>query len=211
VARIADGPSTEQRRAQILDAAMTVFSQRGYDAATTKEIADLVGVTPPLLYSYFPSKRDLLAAVVVERGTVTADASILTSDEDGADPRDRLYRWSMDLTRRLNAAANLPAFRVMLMEGMHDEEVGSVFKAEVERMKAPVAAYVSRMIALGRFRHVDPDFVAEIMIHILTRSGPQPVKREHEAAPEQFVAAFIDLVLNGLLMPDAAATGTAST
>ena len=149
---------------------MVVFSQKGYDAATLKEIAELVGVTPALLYSYFPSKRESLLAVVIERGTVAADASILTSDEDITNPRERLNRWGLDLVQRLNAAANWPAFRIMVVEGMLDEGVSSVLNVALERLKVPVVEYISRQIALGRFRRTDPDVMAEIIVQFLTQS-----------------------------------------
>jgi AcrR family transcriptional regulator len=50
-------------RRRILDIARGVYADRGYDAATNKEIADLAGMTTAALYYHFPSKRDLYLAV----------------------------------------------------------------------------------------------------------------------------------------------------
>jgi AcrR family transcriptional regulator len=50
---------TEERRRQILDAAIEVFSQKGFEAATMPEIADAAGLAAGTLYLYFPSKREL--------------------------------------------------------------------------------------------------------------------------------------------------------
>ena len=205
MARIADGPTSEQRREQILDAAMTVFPEKGYKAATIKEITDLVGVTPPLLYLYFPSKRELLAAVVVERRSVAADASILAVEDAGSAPRDQLYRWGVELVRNIYDAVDSPAFRVMAVEAMHDREVGSVFEEEVVRLTRPLAAYLQHLSAEGRFRALDPDIVAVLCIHALSgiafRQTMQAVS-EPQAKPEQFVAVFIDLLLHGLTTPE---------
>ena len=44
-----------ERPAQILDAAERVFNRRGYDRATTREIAAEAGVSEGTLYNYFPS------------------------------------------------------------------------------------------------------------------------------------------------------------
>ncbi len=50
-------------RRRILDIARGVYAERGYEAATNKEIANLVHMTTAALYYHFPSKRDLYLAV----------------------------------------------------------------------------------------------------------------------------------------------------
>jgi AcrR family transcriptional regulator len=49
----------DQRRAQLLDAANEVFTTKGYHAAAMDDIADLAGVSKPVLYQHFSSKLDL--------------------------------------------------------------------------------------------------------------------------------------------------------
>ena len=53
-----------QREEQILTVAEAVFAERGYQATTMEEVAELVGVTKPLIYGYFGSKEGLLSACV---------------------------------------------------------------------------------------------------------------------------------------------------
>lgn len=52
-------------RQAILDSAYDLFSERGYHSTTLQEIADLTGIGVSSVYSYFPSKIDLLYAVLV--------------------------------------------------------------------------------------------------------------------------------------------------
>ncbi len=54
----------DERVADIMLAARTVFCEKGYEAASTAEIAARAGVVEGTLYRYFPSKRDLLIRVV---------------------------------------------------------------------------------------------------------------------------------------------------
>src|SRR5437667_4667062 len=51
--------SAPDRRAAILDAALQIFSSRGYHAASIDEIAQAAGISKALIYEHFPSKRDL--------------------------------------------------------------------------------------------------------------------------------------------------------
>ncbi|NBP91194.1 MAG: TetR/AcrR family transcriptional regulator [Actinobacteria bacterium] len=54
----------DERRAQLLTAALEIFSTAGYHAAGMDEIAEQAGITKPVLYQHFPSKLDLYLAVL---------------------------------------------------------------------------------------------------------------------------------------------------
>lgn len=51
---------------RIMEAALTLFSQRGYDAVSVGQIAETVGIKAPSLYNHFKSKQDILKAVMDE-------------------------------------------------------------------------------------------------------------------------------------------------
>lgn len=52
------------RQQQMLDAAVTVFARRGYHAASMDEIAEVAGISKPMVYAYLGAKEDLFAACV---------------------------------------------------------------------------------------------------------------------------------------------------
>lgn len=54
----------DERRAQLLNAALEVFTTAGYHAAAMDEIADHASVSKPVLYQHFPSKLELYLAVL---------------------------------------------------------------------------------------------------------------------------------------------------
>src|SRR5207244_7371149 len=58
-------PAAERRQA-FLEAALRVFSEGSYRGTTTAEIAREAGVSEPILYRHFPSKRDLYLACIEE-------------------------------------------------------------------------------------------------------------------------------------------------
>ena len=49
----------DRRRQQLLDVSLTLFAERGFNATTMDDIAETAGVTKPLLYQHFASKRAL--------------------------------------------------------------------------------------------------------------------------------------------------------
>src|SRR5947199_692619 len=56
----------EATRRRILDAARQLFAYDGFDASTTRQIADAAGIASGTLFNYFPSKEAVLACLVTE-------------------------------------------------------------------------------------------------------------------------------------------------
>jgi AcrR family transcriptional regulator len=59
--------SSEERKASIVQAACRLFSEKGFRGVTTRELAAAIGVTEPVLYEHFRTKRDLYAAIIEEK------------------------------------------------------------------------------------------------------------------------------------------------
>jgi len=55
--------SKDERREEILDAAMEVFAEQGYQGASTEEIARRAGISQPYVFRLFGTKKDLFIAV----------------------------------------------------------------------------------------------------------------------------------------------------
>src|SRR5436190_10062744 len=86
-----------ERRAAIVDAALEVFGKRSYACATTAEIARAAGVSEPILYRHFASKRHLYRAcleAMASRLRETAEAIIAAEP----DPRE----WTFAIPRAID-------------------------------------------------------------------------------------------------------------
>lgn len=82
-ARRARGPriSAEERRAEVVEAAVTAFAASGYAGTSTETIADLAGVSQPYVFRLFGSKQDLFLAAVdraFERITIAFESAART-------------------------------------------------------------------------------------------------------------------------------------
>ncbi|GIF74985.1 hypothetical protein Asi02nite_45030 [Asanoa siamensis] len=95
-------------RDRIRDEAIVLFSDRGYATTSLREIADRVGITKASLYYHFPSKQDLLVAIV--RPLLTQWRDVVTDAESGphtpADVR-RILRRCVDTMLAHRAVAGL--------------------------------------------------------------------------------------------------------
>src|SRR5271154_6998746 len=75
--------TAQQRRQQLVAVALELFAQRGYRATTMDDIAEAGGVTKPLLYQHFSSKRALYLELVdsIARDLLTAIGSAVMQAE----------------------------------------------------------------------------------------------------------------------------------
>ena len=59
-------PEGEATRTRLYDTALALIAERGYDAATLRDVAERAGVSPALLYRYFRNKRAVVLALYDE-------------------------------------------------------------------------------------------------------------------------------------------------
>lgn len=77
------------RRQQILDAAITLFAERGYHDTGMNDIGAIVGITGPGIYRHFPSKEAILEAAI-EDAAEQMLTQVRQIAEGTEDPRERL-------------------------------------------------------------------------------------------------------------------------
>ena len=78
------------RRQQLLQAARDIFVARGYHAAVMDEIADRAGVSKPVLYQHFPSKRELYLGLLDEQ-VMHLGERMVAALQDTNDNKDRVH------------------------------------------------------------------------------------------------------------------------
>lgn len=107
-------PSTRHR---ILQIALTLMAQRGVDGTSMRDLASACGLNVASLYHYFPSKRELLEAVLVEHGFLPVRAGRHEAHEEGEDP---LVALLIDILTSMFAVEDF--VRLMVGEAMRAEE-----------------------------------------------------------------------------------------
>ena len=78
-----DVKEPEIRRAEIMDAAMILFMEKGYTNTTTQDIVDKVNISRGLLYYHFKNKEDILYCLIEQYSDrLLKDIYIIAYDED---------------------------------------------------------------------------------------------------------------------------------
>ncbi|MFD7873689.1 TetR/AcrR family transcriptional regulator [Streptomyces sp. NPDC059766] len=128
------------REQQMLDAAVRIFGQRGYTAASMDEIAEVAGVSKPLVYLYLNSKEDLFTACIRREAAALTEAV-----QSGVRPGLGADRQLWDGLRAFftHTAQHPDAWSVLHLQARTH---GERFAAEVTAMREEIVAFVTRLI-----------------------------------------------------------------
>lgn len=135
-------------RARIVQAAIDVFTTRGFDAATMDEVAQRVGVSKAALYRYFPSKNALLEEVFV--GTQKWMRQQLERAVEGRTFREGVRVFFDQLDRSYGKASDIAL--EWFAEACRNDRVRRLMRADGERDIQTITAFLNGQRKHGRLR-----------------------------------------------------------
>lgn len=185
----------EQRRSELLDAALHLIVARGYRAATVEAIAEQAGVTKPVLYALYANRADLLADLLRrEQGEGLAQLlSVLPPRVDGSDLADLADLAADVLDRFLRLVRAAPDRWMCIVMPLPD--MPAEFHDARERARDVALSRIEDLLRayLGE-RGAPADFDAEIAAHsvfALAEMATRLVLTDPERyAPARFAAAM---------------------
>jgi AcrR family transcriptional regulator len=159
--------SAEERRAAVLETACQFFSKGSYHGTTTAEIARGAGVTEPILYRHFASKRDLYLACLSEAWN---ECRVMWDGAVAAEPDPALWLAAMGksyLEARDKRGAVATLWVQALTEASDDPQVRRFVKRHMKDVHEYVADVIrSSQEAGGILPDRDPDAEAWIFISL---------------------------------------------
>jgi AcrR family transcriptional regulator len=199
-------PSTPRRkyasaqREHILNSAATVFTNRGFERATTKAIAAEAGLSEGALYHHFRGKRDLLVGVLQR---VIGGAQVEGGGGGGAADMHERYRRAIN-NRVRHAHPQMTTFFAVLSAVLADDQLAEQVRTDllepgIERAERSLQASISG----GAMRSLDVPAAARLVyaifmgIELLAQMGDEESLRLVEEG-DRLGETFATLVLDGL-------------
>jgi TetR/AcrR family transcriptional regulator, fatty acid metabolism regulator protein len=177
---------SEEKRRQILDAAVRVFARRGFHTSRVGDIAEEAGVAHGLLYHYFSSKDDVLETVFRENWAVLLER-IEAVEESGEPASDQLRHVAAILLRSWLHEPDV--VRVLVREIARSPEVQDRI-GELVKPIASIRRIVERGIASGEFRSdLDPGIAAIVFYGAIDELLTGWVLGQLPAGPGEVAAA----------------------
>lgn len=197
-----EGPMTARKR-RIVEAAVLCFAERGYEATSTREIAQRAGVAEATIFRHFPTKKDLLLRLLRPLAARILRPAAL--DELGAAVRDaggRFEPFAMAMMRNRLAFADryAPLVRILMQEVLVDADVRDMLRAEGgAQILVAIAGTLDRFRRNGQLKDIPPErlmrFLGPLMLgYYLARTVILPDRDWDDDAE---IAATIDFFMHG--------------
>jgi len=136
----------DARPAELLEAALTLFVEKGFAATRSEEVAKAAGVSKGTLYLYFPSKEELLKAVIQHFMGTEIETGIQEAAAAEGPIAEVMETLLVNWWRRIYEGPASGVFKLMITEVRNFPEIGEFW---VERVVAPGQAIVSGLIRRG--------------------------------------------------------------
>ena len=189
----------EERRERLLDAAATEFLAHSYGATTVRDIAARAGVTPGLIYRYFPGKYEMLVALAAERGPSRVMA-LLEQSWEHLTLRELLAE---GLRQIVNALSEHHVTTLIIeSQRLTDPDIAALLETQRARACAALTDYLSTWSARGSLRPGIERALAWSIIGLaeaffLESAVPPGSAAPSAAALERFVADTAELLERG--------------
>jgi AcrR family transcriptional regulator len=193
----------EDRREQIIDAAITAFSRKGFSRTTNNDIAREAGITAGLIYHYFENKDALLQAIVETRSPLRLLRS-LPAEMVEVPPDQFLPFLIFQALEIVESESFVKLIRIILPEMLHDAEVLTPIRTQfLAQVIGFFSDYYAHQKELGNIGHADPTFLANMTLScmmgfVLRRQvvgDPTVTHYTHE----QLATLITETILNGIV------------
>ena len=178
----------EERKVQILDAALHVFAEEGYHSASVSKVAKRASISKGLMYNYFHSKEEVLRALVVELWEYAIEAMKIVPGEEFDDERFKeIIELSIDIPQEQ------PQRWKLYMSLAFQKDVTELLMAE---MQPRLGGYVQSMSAYFNGKGYDDPMTMMryfsavldgVQMHCLLDPENFPAEKAKEYVIKQFI------------------------
>jgi TetR/AcrR family transcriptional regulator len=195
----------EDRRRQILQVAMSLFSKRGFRGTTTKEIAQGAGVSEAMVFRHFANKQELYSAIIDHKAC--ADNFQQPCDivpEALARKDDRAVFSGIALAMMRHHEHDTEFLRLLTQSALEGHELADMFwDRNVRRMYDFLGSYIRERQRDGAMRDIDPAivvrcFIGMVIHHSLNNILWDTRRRLLDIPNERAAEEFTELLLKGI-------------
>jgi TetR/AcrR family transcriptional regulator len=196
--------SGEDRRRQLIEVAIDLFSQRGFGGVTTREIAAAAGVTEAIIFRHFATKQDLYTAILDYKGTADGMAEWLVEAQASMDRNDDEGLFRLIITKIIDMHRAETKFeRLMVHAALEGHELAVMHRDQINlTIHERLHDYIEQRKKAGALRNCNTSAlllsaVGPAMFYAMQKYIYQPCKEEF-ADDETMINAFVSNVMNGV-------------
>jgi AcrR family transcriptional regulator len=191
----------EERRRVIVEAAVALFSRKGFRGTTTKEIAETAGCSEATIFKHFATKEELYSAILEAKSRI--EETLAKAAQAAASKDDIGVFRAVGLESLIRTEQDPSLMRLLLFSALEGHNLSHLFfESKVRGLHEFLSGYIQDRIADGAFQPVDPLLAARgfvgMVAHYLLIHEIFGVKRQAGLLPEHVVDTFVRLFLQGI-------------
>lgn len=190
---------------RIIEAAIKLFSEKGFNGTTTKEIAETAEVNEALIFRHFSTKRDLYGAIIEKK--ISEEPGIELSLEAHRDSKDDRLVFTAIASRMFEKCGRDPSFmRLLHFSALEGHDLSDMFfDTYVEYINMLISDYIDTRIKDGEFKKLNPlysskAFIGMVVNQIIVQElfgEKKKNKTDYKELTETFVEIFLEGIKSG--------------
>jgi len=195
-------PEKVNTREKILETAIELFAEKGFNGTTTKEIAEAAEVNESLIFRHFSTKRDLYGAIIEKK--IDEEPGIELPLQTYKDTKDDYLIFKSIAERMLDKCGKDSSFiRLLHFSALEGHELSDMFfNTYVEYVDMLLCDYIESRIAEGAFKKIhalsaSQAFIGMVVNHIIVKELFGEKKR-NKTTNEELVETFVTVFLDGI-------------
>ena len=197
----------DERREQLCQVAMRLFSEKGFSGTTTKEIANAAGVSEAMVFKHFSNKDELYAAILDHKACDHGFDNPFAEIADKIEQKDDFgVFYGMALNALDHHKEDSDFLRLMLHSALEGHKLAEVFfDGFITHVYEYLGSYIRQRQKDGAFREVEPGIVVRAFIgmfvhhslnNILWDKEQKLLKISNEDAAREFAAILLQGIRN---------------
>lgn len=195
-----------KRQWQILEAAVKVFSAKGFDGSRTSEIAKEADVAEGTIFRYYKTKKDLLMGLLIPlitkffRPMILDSAERIIKNEDDKPLEEVINNLLIDRFYLIDK--NLPLIKTVFMEAAYQPELLETLRKDLAPKLIPfINFFIESNIKNNNLRDLEPKLVTRTLMSLLlgyvifSNTFPDFFQGENH---EDEIRKIVDIFLNGV-------------
>lgn len=194
--------SGAERRAAIVQAAIRRFAMHGFRGTTTRELAAAAGVSEPVLYQHFATKRDLYTAIVDQLIAQAHERFDERARQLEPEATDRQFLQWLGESILAYHSEDPDRVRLLVFSALEGHELADLWyeKATLDFIRW-VEKHLEKRVAAGAIRAESPEFLARAFIFMVSHFGFMHLLFPGRCVPApdaHLVEKLVDIFLNGI-------------
>jgi AcrR family transcriptional regulator len=191
----------EDRRQQIIDAAMELFAQKGFRGTTTRDLASHAGVNEAIIFRHFKTKEELYSAIIERKVGEHRNAQVEELERFANGDDDEKFFQTVGSTFLQRHEADTTFLRLLLFSALEGHQLSDMFASSMAD-RHPIANYIQRRIDQGAFLPVNAQLAARGLFGMFASfvlwQQIFGFKEKHPHDRDEVVRTFVSIFLNGV-------------